>query len=41
MSRDLFKKAEDIKGNFHARMGMIKDKNGKDITKTEEIKTSW
>ena len=40
-SRDLFKKTEDIKGNVHARMGTIKDKNGKDITKTEEIKTSW
>ena len=39
--RDLFKKTGGIKGTFHARMGMIKDKNGKDITKTEEIKTSW
>ena len=40
-TRDLFKKIRDTKGTFHAKMGMIKDKNGKDITKTEEIKTSW
>ena len=31
-TRDLFKKTEDIKGIFHARMGMIKDRNGKDLT---------
>ena len=30
--RDLFKKTGDIKGIFHARMGMIKDRNGKDLT---------
>ena len=37
-TRDLFKKIGDIKGIFHARMGMIKDRNGKDITQAEEIK---
>ena len=30
--KDLFKKIGDIKGTFHARMGSIKDKNGKDLT---------
>ena len=37
-TRDLFKKTGDIKGTFHARMGMIKDRNGKDLTEAEEIK---
>ena len=37
-TRDLFKKMGDIKGTFHARMGMIKDRNGKDLTKAEGIK---
>jgi len=40
-TRDLFKKIGDIKGTFHARMGMIKDRNGKDLTKAEEIKMRW
>ena len=31
----------NIKGIFHARMGTIKDRNGKDITEAEEIKKSW
>ena len=35
MTRDLFKKIGDIKGIFHARMGTIKDKNGKDIKKSK------
>ena len=39
--RDLFKKIGDIKGTFHARMGMIKDRNGKDLTDIEEIKKKW
>ena len=30
MTRDLFKKIGNIKGTFHARMGMIKDRNSKD-----------
>ena len=39
-NRDLFKKTGHINGTFHARMGTIKDKNGKDLTE-EEIKKSW
>ena len=39
-TRDLFKKIGDIKGIFHARIGMIKDRNGKDLTE-EEIKKRW
>ena len=37
-TRDLFKKIGDIKGTLHARIGMIKDRNGKDLTETKEIK---
>ena len=37
-TRDLFKKTGDIKGRFHARMGMIKDRNSKDLTEAEDIK---
>ena len=40
-TRDLFKKTRDIKGIFHARMGTIKDKNGKDLTEAEDIKKRW
>ena len=40
-TRDLFKKIGDIKGTFHARTGMIKDRNGKDLTEAEEIKKMW
>ena len=36
--KDLFKKTGDIKGTFHARMDTIRDRNGKDLTETEEIK---
>ena len=39
--RDLFKKIGDIKGIFHAKMGTIKEKNGKDLPETEEIKKRW
>ena len=39
--RDLFKKTGDTKGPFHARMGMIKDRNGKDLTEAEEIRKRW
>ena len=35
MTRDLFKKIRDIKGTFRARTGTIKDRNGKNLTKTE------
>ena len=41
MTRDLFKKIEGIKGIFYARMGMIKDRNGKDPMKAEKIMKSW
>jgi len=37
-TRDLFHKIGDIKGIFYARMGMRKDRNGKDLTEAEEIK---
>ena len=37
-TRDLFKKIGDIKGTFHARMGMIKDRNSEDLTEAEEVK---
>ena len=40
-TRDLFKKIEDTKGTFHAKMGMIKDKNDKDLTEAEDIKKRW
>ena len=36
-TRDLFKKIADIKGIFHERMGMIKDRNGMDLTEAEDI----
>ena len=35
-TRDLFKKIGDIKGTFHARMGTIKDRSGKDLTDAED-----
>ena len=38
---DFFKKIRDIKGTFHAKMGLIKDRNGMDLTETEDIKKSW
>ena len=38
---DLFKKIRDIKRTFHARMGTIKDRNGKDLTQVEEFKKRW
>ena len=37
-TRNLFKKIEDIKGAFYAKMGTIQDRNGKDLTETEEIR---
>ena len=40
-TRDLFKKIRDTKGTFHAKMGLIKDRNCMDITKTEDIKKRW
>ena len=40
-TRDLFKKIRDTKGTFHAKIGTIKDRNGKDLTETEDIKKNW
>ena len=37
-TRDLFKKIRDIKGIFHAKMGSIKDRNGRDLTEADDIK---
>jgi len=37
-TRDLFKKARDTKGTFHAKMGTINDRNGMDLTEVEDIK---
>ena len=39
--RDLFKKIRDTKGKFHAKMGLIKDRNGMDLTEAEDIKKRW
>ena len=39
-TRDLFKKT-DTKGTFHAKMGLIKDRNGLDLTEAEDIKKRW
>ena len=40
-TRYLFKKIRDTKGTFHAKMGTIKDRNGMDLTKAEDIKKRW
>jgi len=40
-TRDLFKKIRDTKGIFHAKIGTIKDRNGMDLTETEDIKKRW
>ena len=40
-TRDLFKKMRDTKGTFHAKMGSIKDRNGRDLTEAEDIKKRW
>ena len=40
-TRGLFKKIRDAKGTFQARMGIIKDRNSKDVTEAEEIKKRW
>ena len=36
-TRDLFKKIRDTNGTFHAKMGSIKDRNGRDLTEAEEV----
>ena len=40
-TRELFEKIRDTKGIFHAKMGSIKDINGMDLTKAENIKKRW
>ena len=40
-TRDLFKKLRHTKGIFHAKMGLIKDRNGMDLTEYEDIKKRW
>ena len=40
-TRDLCKKIGDIKGIFHVVMGTMKDRNGKDLTESEDIKKRW
>ena len=37
-TRDLFKKIRDTKETFHAKIGLIKDRNGMDLTEAEDIK---
>ena len=40
-TRDLFKKIRDTKGIFHAKMGLIKNRNGMDLTEAEDIMKGW
>ena len=40
-TRDLFKKIRDTKGTFYTKMGLIKDRNGMDLTEAEDIKKRW
>ena len=40
-TRDLFKKIRDTKGTFHAKMGLIKDRNSMDLTEAEDTKKRW
>ena len=40
-TRDLFKEIRDTNGTFHAKMGLIKDRNGMDLTEAENIKKRW
>ena len=40
-TRDLFKNIRDTKETFHAKMGLIKDRNGMDLTEAEDIKKRW
>ena len=40
-TRDLFKKIRDTKRTFHAKMGSIKNRNGRDLTEAEDIKKRW
>ena len=40
-TRDLIKKTRDTKGTFCAKIGIVKDRNSKDLTEAEEIKKRW
>ena len=40
-TRDFFQKIRDTKGTFHAKMGLIKDRNGMDLTEAEDINKRW
>ena len=40
-TRDLFKNIRDTKETFHAKMGSIKDRNGRDLTEAEDMKNRW
>ena len=40
-TRDLFKTIRDTKGTFHAKMGTIKDRNGKNLTEAKDIIQRW
>ena len=40
-TRDLYMKSRNTKGTFHAKMGLIKDRNSRDLTKEEDIKKRW
>ena len=40
-TRGLFKKNRDTKGTFHTKMGLIKDRNGMDLTEAKDIKKRW
>ena len=40
-TRDLFKKIQDIKGTYHAKMSSIKDRKCMDLTEAEDIKKRW
>ena len=40
-TKDFFKKIRDTKRTFHAKMGLIKDRNGMDLTEAEDIKKRW
>ena len=40
-TRDVFKKIRDTKRTFHAKMGSIKDRNGRDLTEAEDINRRW
>ena len=41
MTRDIVKKIRDTKGIFHAKMGSVKDRNGRDLREAEDIKKKW